>query len=794
MADRLALTLPESSGTSNAEAYSRPIKNLAVFTRHQDLAGLDLNMNIPFPTSQTTSDAFRSRNAETPLSIWYNDVGPWIPPGLTSEQDNARASSIAPNLGGNSLAFSGQCHDSIAPSECDTVPPGVIPSDSGYGSYNPRPSVANGSVCDESFDRNQETQSHIGHIGDLPFQSFDQKDDVNQGDPWPQPQGHTAEHQIQIDPALLCDHCGKKLKTKSERKKHNQRHTKPFKCSVEDCTRHREGFSTSNDLDRHIRSVHPFEKASGNRYQCRLGTCKNKDKIWPRADNFKAHLKRVHQQQNLSDEVLEQYVYRYPTPPQESPSIAREQVPSDFSQYGAFSTEQSTYPSSLWDYSQNPNFGLSNGSNLTEHPSQTQVEETTSFPDQPRDISHPIILNTNSESMIHEIGGNLIPDASKTASEPTPVNHDQSQDRTDALKPGHDRINRSHEPGDVLNGPSMSSHMTEAKGECLSGNTDRSADAPNESESRKTTEALSFAVNLADQNELKKFLETLQSRGVLEELGYKREETTQGLEGPKLESVSGSSQDNTHACSECKKTFPRRCELNQHFMLEHWRCDERLKENPTGTCGKSIQRKEVFKHHLESHHQIKDPKIIEYKLETCRLGRNCESRFWCGFCEKIIDIQQKGLKAWTERYNHIDDHFSGRNNQARREISDWKDVDPAHPREDSPVLDSDDSRDSISPPPAGSSTNRSDTSHTTKQQKQYSHSSKPKRKRRDGSTEGGSKRAKQAGKAPLYHCCQCLDIFPMMSQRCICEHNLCRECTYSTRSEEIYPLLSPPLN
>lgn len=92
-------------------------------------------------------------------------------------------------------------------------------------------------------------------------------------------------------------------------RKHKQRHTKPHHCQVPGCNR-AEGFSTSNDLDRHKRSVHPDETVAGNRYQCTIGPCRTKEKIWPRADNFRAHLKRVHGFSDVTDEALEPYIYR----------------------------------------------------------------------------------------------------------------------------------------------------------------------------------------------------------------------------------------------------------------------------------------------------------------------------------------------------------------------------------------------------------------------------------------------------------------------------------------------------
>lgn len=66
---------------------------------------------------------------------------------------------------------------------------------------------------------------------------------------------------------------------------------------------------------------------------------------------------------------------------------------------------------------------------------------------------------------------------------------------------------------------------------------------------------------------------------------------------------------------------------------------------------------------------------IEEKLENCRIGRNCQARFWCGFCSQIIGLESKGLDAWTERFDHIDDHFMGNHGLKKQCILDWISVD-----------------------------------------------------------------------------------------------------------------------
>ncbi|KAH8588493.1 hypothetical protein B0O99DRAFT_600727 [Bisporella sp. PMI_857] len=92
---------------------------------------------------------------------------------------------------------------------------------------------------------------------------------------------------------ITCDVCKKNVKNNSELKKHQLRHAKPYICQVPGCPRV-EGFSTKSDLDRHAQHKHPELSAKVERYRCRFPGCKSADKSWPRLDNFRSHLQRVH--------------------------------------------------------------------------------------------------------------------------------------------------------------------------------------------------------------------------------------------------------------------------------------------------------------------------------------------------------------------------------------------------------------------------------------------------------------------------------------------------------------------
>jgi hypothetical protein len=133
----------------------------------------------------------------------------------------------------------------------------------------------------------------------------------------------------------------------------------------------------------------------------------------------------------------------------------------------------------------------------------------------------------------------------------------------------------------------------------------------------------------------------------------------------------------------CKKTFGskndwKRHENSQHFHLETWRCDEERPEG--GACAKVCYRKQTFQDHLKKEHGKSDAQYINLKTEICHMGRNCQARFWCGFCKGLIELKKRGLEAWAERFDHIDDHFMGRKGFTAQRILDWIPVDSNEPQ------------------------------------------------------------------------------------------------------------------
>lgn len=80
------------------------------------------------------------------------------------------------------------------------------------------------------------------------------------------------------------------------------KHMKPHKCDVPGCKRNEQGFTTLNELNWHKKIVHRL--ATEHRgFQCKAENCWNKEKIWPRLDNFRQHIERMHQDEDIEDLV-----------------------------------------------------------------------------------------------------------------------------------------------------------------------------------------------------------------------------------------------------------------------------------------------------------------------------------------------------------------------------------------------------------------------------------------------------------------------------------------------------------
>ncbi len=180
----------------------------------------------------------------------------------------------------------------------------AVPSDEGYGSRNTKSVMSN----DPEHINQELPASLMSHIGNMRVESVASEAPTMSRMPSDQ-RSHVSSHSGRSRKELPCPECSDILKCNSEYKcvcgiivrghmliygdrKHMLKHSKPYKCDIPGCKRI-EGFTTQNDLERHQKSLHrkDIDKKS---YQCAVENCRNKEKIWPRLDNFKQHIERMH--------------------------------------------------------------------------------------------------------------------------------------------------------------------------------------------------------------------------------------------------------------------------------------------------------------------------------------------------------------------------------------------------------------------------------------------------------------------------------------------------------------------
>lgn len=110
----------------------------------------------------------------------------------------------------------------------------------------------------------------------------------------------------------------------------------------------------------------------------------------------------------------------------------------------------------------------------------------------------------------------------------------------------------------------------------------------------------------------------------------------------------------------------KRHENSQHFQLEAFRCAHQF--FPSGVkCGSYFRGPEQFKKHLETHSKLLFGKQLQDEVKRCKIGKNYQVQFWCGFCCEIKPLNEKRNAAWDERFNHIADHFD----KEKKSIDEW---------------------------------------------------------------------------------------------------------------------------
>ncbi|KAL4913154.1 hypothetical protein BDW62DRAFT_205802 [Aspergillus aurantiobrunneus] len=456
--------------------------------------------------------------------------------------------------------------------------------------------------------------------------------------------------------AIKCDYpgCPWTGKCPSDKRKHEARHKKLFKCDEPNCTR-KEGFGTINDLARHKKCVHKKEPERGPKvlYMCFGHNCPRSNKKWPRLDNFRQHLARMHNNEDI-DELLRRSQEWYEN------CVKPQDIASSFAD------------------------------NLSEDVTQSQVQQPEIFiQDVDHEFRDPIapihtafrstnmltldsIKRLDEEHEMHEV--NRIPSQSVelsalTALDLEPELEQKGCNPSQPVNQRHDRID------DMVSEAAVS--VINAMTKMINNHQRRRGHRGEDDMAEQEGE-------LSDRNR-----EILQ-RILIAASGLLSGCPESGNCIPQEDAGTSSIKAGWIQCEFCPKKTRLRCEMkkhkkrherpygctfywcdktfgskadwkrheqSQHFGVQSWQCMLPDIAQGSALCAHMFNQQDAYVQHLKEQHRV-DDREVQASIRKNRRGWNGEPQFWCGFCQKDIHLRGDGLVTWNQRFNHIDiEHF-----------------------------------------------------------------------------------------------------------------------------------------
>ncbi|KAJ9669193.1 hypothetical protein H2201_000544 [Coniosporium apollinis] len=232
---------------------------------------------------------------------------------------------------------------------------------------------------------------------------------------------------------------------------------------------------------------------------------------------------------------------------------------------------------------------------------------------------------------------------------------------------------------------------------------------------------------------------------------------------------------------KCEKSFGskndwKRHESTQHFQHEAWLCLVSKAGTQKGDCANPFYGQEHFERHLQDNHQFRNKAKLSDFSDKCRMGRNGLHQYWCGFCKELHPVKNVGIKAWDERFNHIDEMF-----KEGRKIGEWLCVESNKTKGEEAAADRSGSPDGDSSPSPPDTANRR-TPSPGSSGAYVSLSQVSKKRPRDDNDEVNNLPAKKQKRELVFNCCKCghgpwsLSLFSQCVQ---CDHAGCEQCNWT---------------
>ncbi|KAL2794085.1 hypothetical protein BJX66DRAFT_338226 [Aspergillus keveii] len=456
-------------------------------------------------------------------------------------------------------------------------------------------------------------------------------------------------------------------KCPSDKRKHEARHKKLFKCDEPNCAR-KEGFGTINDLARHKKCVHKKEPERGPKvlYMCFGHNCPRSNKKWPRLDNFRQHLARMHNTEDTeallrkSQEWYEKCVKPHDIVSPSFTDNASESATPLQTQQLLESEQFAQDPHQELRDPIAPIHAAAQASDMLTLDSIKRLDEDYEmhgidhFPQQPVELAALEELNFQSAVSV-------VPPPSQ---------------------PTHNKVDKTRDAGLIK----AATNLVEALTKKFNNNQQRPNQNGNE---HMVTEQEG---ELSDQQ-----------RQYLHDMLLMASGIVLGKPGPSRGNVDGAGTTDKAGwihCEFCPKQTRLRCEmkkhlkrherpygctfyncdkklgskedwkrheLSQHYGIQSWQCTLPDPTQDGVPCARMFSRQEAYAQHLKRQHQVDDDEQVQASVSKNRLDWNGSPKFWCGFCRDIIHVQGEGLVALNQRFNHIDiEHY-----QKGERIDDW---------------------------------------------------------------------------------------------------------------------------
>ncbi|KAL8755598.1 MAG: hypothetical protein Q9199_003535 [Rusavskia elegans] len=629
-----------------------------------------------------------------PLLRFWNETGPWTSQRLSGDPGHTPTNPQFTHFDhrmprhGHALQYEYRSPRSDVGSSTT----GRYPLDSGYGGSR---SLGTKSVRSaDQLDQSPSSQSVAGDVRDLPFYregNFQDPSARSVTSPNPQYSSMDVSNDAPQSPTmgfdLTCQYqsCNTVSKNHSEHRKHMLRHEKPYKCDVPGCSKV-DGFSTNNDLDRHKKSVHKImpKNSTDRSFRCAAINCPKREKIWPRLDNFRQHCLRIHPEEGCDDLVRKSVVVSSMYGSELDPVLAMEaNEMANSSNHDAGDDGPGADIDELTEYL-NPSITFDHPMNMMPiqcgvDPRMQQAQHfrplSPHSPEMPSTVAHcvPYIQQPVTDQLLQVPGPksprrSVLSPSRKAFLEPSSVMGSRDSGVASKKQP------KTKPLASTKKAEQLSEELASEITKCI----DLSKGQPED-------------IQAAIKNRVLLALNPSLSRKRSAQMASLRDDLGQ----PKKKKIS---------CNQCSVTTARQCDMKkhqkrhtrpygctfpgcskklgskndwkrhentQHYQIETWRCHEYSKSSAIGQCASIFYRREQFQAHLRDKHQIHDDQYIQAQCKRHRIGRNGQGKFWCGFCQEILELKTKGLDAWEERFGHIDnEHY-----KKGQTIYDWVPLD-----------------------------------------------------------------------------------------------------------------------